>query len=109
MVRPPAMTTSAVGQLRDCLAGSGQGSASPHPTLRRWPMFFRFTLATALAVLCSGPTLAQQATVYDKSQDTRLDDLAKQLAALTTRVSTAEKSVSDIDRRISELTTNVTK
>jgi len=72
-------------------------------------MFFRFALATAFAVLCSAPTLAQQATVYDKSQDTRIDDLAKQLAALTTRVSTAEKGISDIDRRISELTTNVTK
>src|SRR5690348_2516849 len=80
-------------------------------------MFLRLTISAApaaisaaLVALClSGPALAQQATVYDKSQDTRLDELAKQLAALTTRLTTSEKKLDDIDRRIDLLTTNVEK
>jgi len=82
-------------------------------------MFFRFAVAAALAVLLiSAPALtrqalaqqaAAQATVYDKTQDTRIDDLAKQLTALTGRVTTAEGKVAEIDRRIELLTTNVEK
>src|SRR5437868_2766107 len=114
MVRPPAMTTSAVGQLRDCLAILVRDRCCIHSTLWRWPMFFRFSVA-ALAALClSAPALTQQAiaqqpTVHDKSQDARIDELAKQLAALTTRLGTTENKVADIDRRIESLTTNVEK
>jgi TolA-binding protein len=86
-------------------------------------MFFRLAIATALAVLfVAAPALTQlvaaqqtASTAYDKSQDTRLDELAKQLAALTTRVTTTEGKVTDIDRRIATLTddlqmlTNATK
>src|SRR5438067_1847828 len=85
MVRPPAMTTSAVGQLRDCLAIPVRDRCRIHSTLWRWPMFFRFSVA-ALAALClSAPALTQQAiaqqpTVHDKSQDARIDELAKQRA-----------------------------
>src|SRR5262245_46400129 len=107
MVRPPAMTTSAVGQLRDCLAIPVRDRCRTNPILWRWPMFFRFAVAAALALSISAPALAQQATVYDKSQDARLDELTKQLAALTTRVATAEGKVTDIDRRIETLTGNV--
>ena len=77
-------------------------------------MFFRFSVA-ALAALClSAPALTQQAiaqqpTVHDKSQDARIDELAKQLAALTTRLGMTENKVADIDRRIESLTTNVEK
>jgi len=73
-------------------------------------MFARLAVVAALAALSiSTSALAQQATVYDKSQDSRIDDLAKQLAALTSRVTTAENHISDIDRRIAALTTNVEK
>src|SRR5436309_2385645 len=105
MVRPPAMTTSAVGQLRDCLAILVRDRCI-RPTLWRWPMFFRFSVAATLAALfVSVPALTQQAkaqqpTVHDKSQDSRIDELAKQLAALTTRLGTTENKVADIDRRI---------
>jgi TolA-binding protein len=73
-------------------------------------MFFRFSVPALLIVLgFSGPATAQQPTAHDKSQDSRIDELAKQLGALTTRVTTAESNIGDINRRISELTTNVTK
>lgn len=73
-------------------------------------MFLRPVIAAALAAIClSAPALAQQATVYDKSQDTRIDELSKQLAAVTTRLTTAESKVADIDRRIELLTTSVEK
>jgi hypothetical protein len=72
-------------------------------------MIIRFAAAAALALSISAPTLAQQATVYDKSQDARIDELAQQLAALTTRVTTTEKNVTAVDRRIESLTTNVEK
>src|SRR5262249_17278464 len=48
-------------------------------------------------------------TVYDKTQDARIDELTKQLVALTSRVTTAENSVSAIDARIEKLTGNVEK
>src|SRR5262245_56832001 len=109
MVRPPAMTTSAVGQLRDCLAVLVRDRCRTNSILWRWPMFFRFAAAAALALSISAPAFAQQATVYDKSQDARADELTKQLAALTARVTTAENNVSAIDGRIEKLTGNVEK
>jgi hypothetical protein len=72
-------------------------------------MFIRFAAAAALALSVSASALAQQATVYDKSQDARIDELTKQLAALTGRVATTEDKVTDIDRRIAALTGNVEK
>ena len=77
-------------------------------------MFFRFSVAALAALYLSAPALTQQAiaqqpTVHDKSQDARIDELAKQLAALTTRLGTTENKVADIDRRIESLTTNVEK
>jgi hypothetical protein len=72
-------------------------------------MFFRFAAAAALALSISAHAFAQQATVYDKSQDARLDELTNQLAALTARFTTVENSVSAIDGRIEKLTGNVEK
>ncbi len=72
-------------------------------------MLFRFAAAAALALSISAPALAQQATVYDKSQDARIDELAKQLAALSGRMTTAESNITAIDRRIESLTTNIDK
>jgi prefoldin subunit 5 len=73
-------------------------------------MFFRFAVAAALlALLISNAALGQQATVYDKTQDTRIDDLAKQLETLTNRVTTSENNIAAIDRRIEALTGNVEK
>jgi hypothetical protein len=73
-------------------------------------MFIRFALAAAIVAL---PLIAsaqsQPATGYDKSQDTRLDELEKQLAALTMRTTTTEGKLTDIDKRIESLTTNVDK
>jgi len=73
-------------------------------------MYFRFAATiTLVAFSFAASALAQQATVYDKSQDTRLDDIAKQLEALTARVTKTESSIAAIDRRIESLTTNVEK
>src|SRR4051812_15037983 len=65
------------------------------------------SLAAIIALAMPATSHAQQSTAYDKTQDTRLDALEKQLAALATRVTTTEGSVTDIDRRIAALTSNV--
>jgi DNA repair exonuclease SbcCD ATPase subunit len=65
------------------------------------------SLAAIVALAMPTATRAQQSTASDKTQDARLDALEKQLAALTTRVTTTEGNVTDIDRRIAALTSNV--
>jgi chaperonin cofactor prefoldin len=71
-------------------------------------MLVRFAALAAFVALCV-PAAAQtpQSTTYDKSQDTRLDQLEKQLADLAARVGTTESKATDIDRRIASLTSSI--
>jgi len=70
-------------------------------------MYSRMAVAALTAVSFAAPVIAQQPTAYDKTQDGRIDDIARQVAALTTRMTTAENNIasnkSELEQKLENL------